>query len=135
MGGLKIEKVEVTDIRFPTSLDAHGSDAMHTDPDYSCAYVVLHVAKDPNLKGYGLTFTCGRGTEIGTNPVILVKIDRFANKLEYLFIRYVLVVQAIKTMSYLVEGQDCKDIWNNFAAFYRSLTSESQIRWVNFSNP
>ena len=34
---LKIEKVEVVDIRFPTSLDKHGSDAMHTDPDYSAA--------------------------------------------------------------------------------------------------
>jgi len=44
------------------------------------------------------------------------------------------VVQAVKTMSYLVEGQDCKDIWNNFAAFYRNITSESQIRWVILNN-
>lgn len=30
MGDLKIEKVEVVDVRFPTSLEGHGSDAMHT---------------------------------------------------------------------------------------------------------
>ncbi|CAL8069421.1 unnamed protein product [Orchesella dallaii] len=103
-GQLTISRVEVLDIRFPTSLEAHGSDAMHTDPDYSCAYVVLHIAENPDLKGYGLTFTCGRGTEI--------------------------VVQAVKTLRFLVEGQDCKKIWSDFSTFYRNLTSESQIRWV-----
>ena len=35
----------------------------HTDPDYSCAYVVLYTRGD--TEGYGLTFTLGRGTEIG----------------------------------------------------------------------
>jgi L-fuconate dehydratase len=29
------------DIRFPTSRDLSGSDAMNVDPDYSAAYVVL----------------------------------------------------------------------------------------------
>ncbi|RVE58666.1 hypothetical protein OJAV_G00196690 [Oryzias javanicus] len=37
----KIVDVSVRDVRFPTSLEQHGSDAMHTDPDYSAAYVVL----------------------------------------------------------------------------------------------
>lgn len=37
--------------------------SQHTDPDYSVAYVVLDT--DTELKGYGLTFTVGRGTEIG----------------------------------------------------------------------
>lgn len=35
----------------------------HKDPDYSVAYVVLDT--DTHLKGFGLTFTVGRGTEIG----------------------------------------------------------------------
>ena len=30
---------ETTDIRFPTSLELDGSDAMNPDPDYSAAYV------------------------------------------------------------------------------------------------
>lgn len=40
-------------------------DSQHTDPDYSVAYVVLETDSDAALKGYGLTFTVGRGTEIG----------------------------------------------------------------------
>jgi L-fuconate dehydratase len=101
---LKIERVEVRDIRFPTSKDADGSDAMHTDPDYSCAYVVLHVIGNEKLKGHGLAFTLGRGTEI--------------------------VVQAVKTLTPLVVGQDCHQIWNDFGSYWRQLTSETQIRWV-----
>uniref|UniRef100_A0A667XFD9 Mitochondrial enolase superfamily member 1 n=1 Tax=Myripristis murdjan TaxID=586833 RepID=A0A667XFD9_9TELE len=58
----KIIKLAVTDVRFPTSLEQHGSDAMHRDPDYSAAYVVI--STDVGLRGYGLTFTVGRGTEI-----------------------------------------------------------------------
>jgi hypothetical protein len=27
-------------------------------------------------------------------------------------------------------GENCKDIWNDFARFYRKITSESQLRWV-----
>ena len=38
-----VKKVTVRDIRFPTSLEAHGSDAMHKGPDYSAAYVVISV--------------------------------------------------------------------------------------------
>jgi len=37
----------------------------HSDPDYSCTYVVLKTNED-DYKGYGLTFTLGRGNEIGT---------------------------------------------------------------------
>ena len=39
--GISIKSIVVKDIRFPTSLEQHGSDAMHTDPDYSCAYVII----------------------------------------------------------------------------------------------
>lgn len=35
-----IKKFEVFDIRFPTSLSGDGSDAIHSDPDYSVCYVV-----------------------------------------------------------------------------------------------
>ena len=37
----------------------------HTDPDYSAAYVVLETDAEDGLKGYGITFTLGRGTEVG----------------------------------------------------------------------
>lgn len=99
---LKILSLEVKDVRFPTSLNGHGSDAMHTDPDYSCAYVILKTAK--GTEGHGLTFTCGRGTEI--------------------------VVKAIKSLSYMVVGQTVVEIFKDFATFWRNLTSETQIRWL-----
>ena len=37
----------------------------HTDPDYSAAYVVLETDVEDGLKGYGITFTLGKGTEVG----------------------------------------------------------------------
>ncbi len=37
-----ITRMVARDIRFPTSLDLSGSDAMNEAPDYSAAYVVLH---------------------------------------------------------------------------------------------
>ncbi|BBJ44984.1 hypothetical protein SSPO_077020 [Streptomyces antimycoticus] len=36
-----VTELEVHDIRFPTSEQLDGSDAMNPDPDYSAAYVVL----------------------------------------------------------------------------------------------
>lgn len=98
----KIVSLQVKDVRFPTSLGSHGSDAMHTDPDYSCAYVILKTAT--GSVGHGLTFTLGRGTEI--------------------------VVQAIKSLKHLVVGESAIDIFKDFAQFWRVLTSESQLRWI-----
>ncbi|RWS19912.1 mitochondrial enolase superfamily member 1-like protein, partial [Leptotrombidium deliense] len=100
---LSVTKVIVKDIRFPTSKDKHGSDAMHPDPDYSCAYVWLHT-EDENLIGHGLTFTIGKGTEI--------------------------VVKAIKSLAVIVLNQRLDDIFNDFAAFWRSITSHGQLRWI-----
>ena len=59
----KITDLLVQDIRFPTSLELDGSDASHPDPDYSAVYVTL-VTDSDEYKGYGITFTLGRGNEI-----------------------------------------------------------------------
>ncbi len=61
---ITITDVGARDIRFPTSKHLDGSDAMNVDPDYSAAYVVLKTDSPKGLEGYGLTFTCGRGTEV-----------------------------------------------------------------------
>lgn len=65
---------EVHDIRFPTSEQLDGSDAMNPDPDYSAAYVVLRTdvpdrADGPEsgsggVEGHGFCFTIGRGNEV-----------------------------------------------------------------------
>ncbi|XP_074640533.1 mitochondrial enolase superfamily member 1-like [Tubulanus polymorphus] len=99
---MKISSLQVKDIRFPTSLDADGSDAMHPDPDYSCAYVIIK--GDGKHEGHGLTFTIGRGTDI--------------------------VVVAAKSLARFVVGRNTTDIFCNFGKFYRELTSDSQLRWI-----
>lgn len=43
----------------------------HTDPDYSAAYVVLETDAEDGLKGYGITFTLGKGTEVGELTFLL----------------------------------------------------------------
>jgi L-alanine-DL-glutamate epimerase-like enolase superfamily enzyme len=63
VGGTTVTGVEVHDVRFPTSRTLAGSDAMNRAPDCSAASVELHT-DDPDLTGYGMTFTVGRGTEI-----------------------------------------------------------------------
>ena len=45
---IKINQLSVQDIRFPTSNDLTGSDAIHTDPDYSATYVTISTS-DRNL--------------------------------------------------------------------------------------
>ena len=62
----RITSLTVRDIRFPTSRQLDGSDAMNPDPDYSAAYVILHTdaAGSAPLAGHGLAFTIGRGNDI-----------------------------------------------------------------------
>ncbi|CAM5275881.1 hypothetical protein SPURM210S_06198 [Streptomyces purpurascens] len=59
----RIIAVDTHDIRFPTSRELDGSDAMNPDPDYSAAYVVLRTdAADATRDGFA--FTIGRGNEV-----------------------------------------------------------------------
>ena len=102
MSTATITRAEIIDLRFPTSEEQHGSDAVHVDPDYSAAYVVLHT--DAPIAGHGLTFTIGRGNEI--------------------------VCQAIESLSTLVEGKTLADIAKDRRAFWRSLAQDSQFRWL-----
>jgi L-fuconate dehydratase len=59
---ISITNVRVIDLRFPTSREAIGSEAINKDPDYSAAYCIRET--DTDLEGHGLTFTLGRGTEL-----------------------------------------------------------------------
>jgi L-fuconate dehydratase len=101
---MKIVALDVRDIRFPTSVELDGSDAMHRSPDYSCAYVVLRTDSPDGLTGCGLTFTNGRGTEI--------------------------VVAAVRALEHLVVGLTLEEITAEMRGFWRSLTSEDQLRWL-----
>jgi len=99
---MKICGLDVLDLRFPTSRTSDGTDAVHLDPDYSAAYVILRT--DGGLEGHGLTFTIGRGNEV--------------------------CAAAIDAFRHLVVGQSLADITSDFAGFWRRLASDSQLRWL-----
>ena len=98
-----ITSVEVVDVRFPTSLNSDGSDAMNKDGDHSAAYVVLHT-DDPELAGHGFTFTIGRGTD--------------------------LCVAAAAQRAEPLVGRDVDELCADLGGIYRELQSDSQLRWL-----
>jgi L-fuconate dehydratase len=100
---ITITEAIARDIRFPTSRDLSGSDAMNEAPDYSAAYVILKT-DSADLEGHGLTFTIGRGNE--------------------------LCVAAINALSYLVVGRTLESFTENMGAFWHHVTGDSQLRWV-----
>ncbi|MGA7522620.1 MAG: enolase C-terminal domain-like protein [Acidobacteriaceae bacterium] len=102
MSDLRITGVRVIDLRFPTSRESIGSDAVNKDPDYSAAYCILET--NQGLRGYGLTFTLGRGTE--------------------------LCCEALRYLSRCVQGRTLTSITDDLCAFSRELTGDTQFRWL-----
>jgi len=98
-----ITSCTVHDLRFPTSLQLDGSDAMNPDPDYSAAYLRLHTP-DPALVGHGFVFTIGRG-----NDVQAAAVNHVAQRLV---------------------GRAVDDVCGNPAALNRELLWDSQLRWL-----
>lgn len=92
------------DVRFPTSRHLDGSDALHTAPDYSAAYVTLETDAPDGHTGHGLTFTCGQGTEV--------------------------CVTAIESLTPLIVGRSLSSITSDFGGFWRTLTNDGQLRWL-----
>ena len=41
----------------------------HKSPDYSAVYIVFKTDEGTGEEGHGLTFTLGRGNELGTQPI------------------------------------------------------------------
>lgn len=103
-----ITDVEITDVRFPTSRTADGSDAMNADADYSAVYVVLRTdgtdTTGEPLAGHGLTFTIGRGTDV--------------------------VALAARHQAERLVGRDVDDVVGDLGGTYRDLTADSQLRWL-----
>ena len=99
-----ISALETYDIRFPTSRELDGSDAMNPDPDYSAAYVVLRTDDASGLSGHGFVFTIGRGNDVQT--------------------------LACAALRHLVVGRKVMDVITDLGAFARGLTSDSQLRWL-----
>jgi L-fuconate dehydratase len=98
----RITDVRVIDLRFPTSRESIGSDAVNKDPDYSAAYCILET--NQGLRGFGLTFTCGHGND--------------------------LCCDAIRYLSRYATGRTLSSITDDLGAFSRQLTGDTQFRWL-----
>jgi L-fuconate dehydratase len=98
----RIVSFELADLRFPTSADLSGSDAMNANPDYSAAYVIVHTAA--GNQGHGFVFTIGRGNEV--------------------------VLSAIRALEDLVVGFDLDAAFGDMGAFWRHLVHDSHLRWL-----
>jgi len=100
---ITITDVITHDVRFPTSRQSDGSDAMY-QADYSAAYVVLKTDSSEGFEGHGLSFTMGRGTEV--------------------------CISAINALKGYVQGQTLETITEDMGAFWRRMTSDGQLRWL-----
>jgi L-fuconate dehydratase len=96
--------LETRDIRFPTSVGLHGSDAMNPAPDYSAAYVVITTDAGDGHEGHGFVFTTGRGNDIQT--------------------------VAIQALSGWVVGRDVEETLDGLGDLGRELTGDAQLRWL-----
>ncbi|HTJ67389.1 MAG TPA: enolase C-terminal domain-like protein [Actinospica sp.] len=104
----RILAVETHDIRFPTSREHDGSDAMNPDPDYSAAYVVLRTdavdERGEPLAGHGFAFTIGRGNDVQ--------------------------VAAIDALRDHVVGREVEELCADPGVISRALVGDSQLRWL-----
>ncbi|CAD6579540.1 MAG: L-galactonate dehydratase [Alectoria sarmentosa] len=90
------------DIRFPTSLQDEGSDAMNGAVDFSNPYCVLQTNSE--YEGHGVSFTIGRGNN--------------------------LVCAAIEMLAPLLVNRSLASLTSNMGNTWRYLASDSQMRWV-----
>jgi len=104
-------RFDTYDVRFPTSLRLDGSDAMNPSPDYSAAYLVIRTGEpDPAsttgeaLAGHAYVFTIGRGNEVQ--------------------------VAAIRALEPFLVGRDVDEILADLGGLYRTLVSDSPLRWL-----
>lgn len=98
----KVLNIVAQDVRFPTSVQLDGSDAVNVDPDYSAAYVVVEL--DSGEQGHAFVFTCGRGNEI--------------------------VTHAIEVYSKLLVGRNADRLVGDLGEASRMLVHDSQLRWL-----
>src|SRR3954447_18123595 len=96
--------IEVSNVRFPTSRELDGSDAMNPAPDYSAAYVILGTDADDGLEGHAFVFTTGRGNDVQT--------------------------EAIRALSGWIIGRDVETTLQTLGDLGRELTGDPQLRWL-----
>ena len=99
-----ITAVDTFDIRFPTSQDLDGSDAMNPDPDYSAAYLIIRTDAGDGHEGHGFVFTIGRGNEVET--------------------------AALDALRDHILGRNVEDLLGDMGATWKLMAHDSQLRWL-----
>ncbi|XAS67614.1 L-fuconate dehydratase [Micrococcaceae bacterium Sec5.7] len=99
-----ITAVDIFDIRFPTSLELDGSDAMNPDPDYSAAYLIIRTDAADGHEGHGFVFTIGRGNEVEA--------------------------AAINALTDHIRGRHVEELLGDMGATWKMLVHDSQLRWL-----
>lgn len=97
-----VVRMATSDLRFPTSRELDGSDAMNPDPDYSAAYVTLGTAAGE--EGHGFVFTIGRGNDV--------------------------VCAALEALRPHVLALDMDAALADMGSVWRRLVHDSQLRWL-----
>jgi L-fuconate dehydratase len=90
------------DVRFPTSRNLDGSDAMNSSPDYAASY--LSLCTDDGTCGHGYAFTIGPSNYLQT--------------------------MAIAGLAPMVVGSDVDELLGDLGGFSRRLVGESHLRWL-----
>lgn len=101
---IRISAADTIDVRFPTSQQLDGSDAMNPDPDYSVAYLTLSTDAGDDLVGAGFVFTIGRGNDVAA--------------------------AAVQTVADLIVGESVAELLSDMGATYRRFVHDSQLRWL-----
>ncbi|WP_251067343.1 enolase C-terminal domain-like protein [Streptomyces sp. ISL-36] len=96
--------MDTYDVRFPTSRELDGSDAMNPDPDYSAAYLVLRTDDPDGIEGHGFTFTIGRGNDVQ--------------------------VAAAEALRPHIIGRSVAELCADPGLISRALIGDSQLRWL-----
>ena len=98
----KIKKVNVVDLRVPTSDTLLGSDPFHKKPNYSAVLTTLET--DTGHRGISVAFTAGAGND---------------------WIAY-----GVKDLAQLVVGMDVDTFIADPGEFHRLLVDHHQLRWL-----
>ncbi|MEY4540643.1 MAG: hypothetical protein RLZZ306_2400 [Bacteroidota bacterium] len=98
---MQIKSIQIVDRRFKMGEGA-GSDATHTNPQYSYAVCVLKT--DSATEGIGLAFTLGDGND--------------------------LVCKAIEYLSEHLKGQDIEELMSDFGVTYKAMADHPGLRWI-----
>jgi L-fuconate dehydratase len=76
---------------------------MNPEPDYSAAYVML-CTSDPDIVGYSLLFTTGRGNDVAC--------------------------AAVRALAPYIVGRDVDDLASDIGVLARDMTWDGQLRWL-----